>query len=57
MKDYKDFLLGEVRYSSLKRGFPAIADELFDRNAAEARERYLTYKALAEMGAIPAAAK
>ena len=57
VKDYKEFLMGEVRYSSLKRGFPAIADELFDRNAAEARERYLTYKALAEMGAIPAAAK
>ena len=35
VKDYKEFLLGEVRYSSLKRGFPAIADELFDRNAAE----------------------
>ena len=57
VKDYKEFLLGEVRYSSLKRGFPAIADELFDKNAAEARERYETYKALAEMGAIPAAAK
>ena len=49
--------MGEVRYASLKRGFPAIAENLFDKNAAEARERYETYKALAEMGAIPAAAK
>ena len=57
VKAYKEFLLGEVRYSSLKRGFPAIADELFDRNCEEARERYLTYKALAEMGAQPAPAK
>ncbi len=57
LKNYKEFLLGEVRYSSLKRGFPAIADELFDRNAAEARERYETYKTLAEIGAQPVAAK
>ena len=57
LKAYKEFILGEVRYSSLKRGFPEIAEELFDRNAAEARERYLTYKALAEMGAQPVAAK
>ena len=57
LKNYKEFLLGEVRYSSLKRGFPAIADELFDKNAAEARERYETYKTLAEIGAQPVAAK
>ena len=57
LKAYKEFIMGEVRYSSLKRGFPAIAEELFDRNAAEARERYETYKALAEMGAQPAPAK
>ena len=35
----------------------AISGGEFDKNAAEARERYCTYKALAEMGAIPAAAK
>ena len=49
--------MGEVRYSSLKRGFPAIAEELFDRNAAEARERYETYKTLAELGAEAVTAK
>ena len=55
--DYKEFLLGEVRYSSLKLGFPDIADELFERNAQEAKERYETYKALAEMAAAPVEAK
>ncbi|MBR0069402.1 MAG: pyruvate:ferredoxin (flavodoxin) oxidoreductase, partial [Synergistaceae bacterium] len=57
LKAYKEFLMGEVRYSSLKRGFPAIAEELFDRNAAEARERYETYKTLAELGAEAVTAK
>ena len=34
-------------------GFPELADQLFDQAAREARERYETYKALAEMGAQP----
>ena len=55
--DYKEFLMGEVRYSSLKLGFPDIADKLFDQAAEEAKERYEAYKALAEMGAQPVAAK
>ncbi len=50
---YKDFLLSEVRYSSLKQGFPEIADTLFEQAAREAKERYDAYKALAEMGAQP----
>ena len=54
---YKDFLMGEVRYSSLKRGFPEIADQLFDQAEREAKERYETYKALAEMSAIPVETK
>ena len=55
--DYKEFLMGEVRYSSLKLGFPDIDDKLFDQAAEEAKERYAAYKALAEMGAQPVAAK
>ena len=51
--DYKEFLMGEVRYSSLKLGFPEIADQLFDQAEREAKERYETYKQLAEMGAQP----
>ena len=51
--DYKEFLMSEVRYASLKLGFPELADQLFDQAAREARERYEAYKALAEMGAQP----
>ncbi|GHT00975.1 pyruvate-flavodoxin oxidoreductase [Synergistales bacterium] len=48
---FKDFLLGEVRYTSLAQGFPEIADSLFEQAEKEAKQRYNTYKALAEMGA------
>ncbi|MDD6762339.1 MAG: pyruvate:ferredoxin (flavodoxin) oxidoreductase [Clostridiales bacterium] len=39
-KDYKEFLDGEVRYNSLKRANPARADELFDKAAKNAAEKY-----------------
>jgi pyruvate-ferredoxin/flavodoxin oxidoreductase len=45
--DFKEFILGEVRYSSLKRAFPDTADALFDKTAADAKERYENYKNLA----------
>ncbi|NLL35991.1 MAG: pyruvate:ferredoxin (flavodoxin) oxidoreductase [Fretibacterium sp.] len=51
--DYKEFLMTEVRYAALKQGFPDIADSLFEQAAREARERYETYKALAEAGSEP----
>ena len=38
--DYKSFIEGEVRYSSLKRSFPDKADQLFDRAAKIASDRY-----------------
>lgn len=38
--EYKDFLMGEVRYSSLKRSFPEKADTLYDKSAEYAAERY-----------------
>ena len=37
---YKDFLLGEVRYSSLKLEFPERAEELFDSAEKTAAARY-----------------
>jgi len=37
---YKDFIMNEVRYSSLKRKFPDKADELFDMAEQQAKERY-----------------
>lgn len=38
--DYKDFLLGEVRYASLKRSYPDKADALFDISADAAKDKY-----------------
>ena len=38
-EEYKDFIMNEVRYSSLKRSFPDKADALFDQGAVEAKER------------------
>ena len=39
-EDYKDFIMGEVRYSSLKRSFPDKADKLYDQSAADAEARF-----------------
>jgi pyruvate-ferredoxin/flavodoxin oxidoreductase len=50
---FNEFLESEVRYASLKQGFPEIADELFDRAEKEARQRYNVYKTLAELGSEP----
>ena len=46
--DIKEFLLGEVRYATLAKVYPELADELFDKTAADAKERYEKYKKLAE---------
>lgn len=48
-KPYKDFLLGEIRYASLKNTFPDRADALYDLSEKHAKERYEYYKRLAEM--------
>ncbi len=45
--DFRQFLKGEVRFSSLERTFPEAAEELFARTEAEAKARYEKYKALA----------
>ena len=46
---YKDFIMGEVRYASLKKLFPAVADQLFDRAEKEAENKYEYYKKLSEL--------
>lgn len=46
-ESFKDFLMGEVRYSSLTRTFPEIAEKLFEAAEKDAQERYETYKRLA----------
>ena len=41
---FQDFIGTEVRYSSLRRAFPEIADELYAQAQQEAEERYAGYK-------------
>ena len=45
--DYQEFLVGETRYSSLKKVQPAIADALFEKAKEDSMERIAKYKKLA----------
>lgn len=44
---FRDFLLGEVRYASLKKVRPQLAEELYKKTEADAMERLNNYKRLA----------
>ena len=46
--DFKEFLMGEVRYSSLTRTFPENAETLFQKAEEDVKERYNFYKKMAE---------
>ncbi|MFW5944713.1 MAG: pyruvate:ferredoxin (flavodoxin) oxidoreductase [Bacteroidota bacterium] len=45
---FQDFLMGEVRYSALKKSFPQQAEILFKQAEEDARWRYNKYKKLAQ---------
>lgn len=45
---FRDFIMSEVRYTSLLNTFPETAEELFEGAERFANERYKTYKRLAE---------
>jgi len=45
--DFRDFLMGEVRYASLVQSFPEEAKRLHAQLEAEYKERYETYKKMA----------
>jgi len=47
-RPYKDFLKGEVRYTQLMNTFPEMAERMFDEAEKNARDRYETYKRMAE---------
>ena len=47
--NYNDFLMGEVRYASLAKSKPEVAQELFAQAAVEAKERYNYLKQLSEI--------
>ncbi|KJS16981.1 MAG: pyruvate-flavodoxin oxidoreductase [Peptococcaceae bacterium BRH_c4b] len=46
--NFRDFIMGEVRYASLTQMFPADAEALFEKTEQDAKERYETYKRLAQ---------
>jgi pyruvate-ferredoxin/flavodoxin oxidoreductase len=46
---FQPFLNGEVRYTSLKKAFPEVADELFKAAEENAKWRYNSYKRMAAM--------
>ncbi|HWR39588.1 MAG TPA: pyruvate:ferredoxin (flavodoxin) oxidoreductase [Patescibacteria group bacterium] len=45
--NFKEFLLGEVRYSALKQQFPDMAEALFEKTEQDAKEKLEKYKMLA----------
>ncbi len=46
-KDFKEYLMSEVRYSSLFEVFPEKADELFEKAESDAKFRYYRYVRMA----------
>ena len=46
---FQEFLNGEVRYTSLKKSFPAEADELFAAAEVNAKWRHQSYVRMAAM--------
>lgn len=42
-ESFRDFLMNEVRYASLKKAAPEMAEELFAKTEADAQERRKTY--------------
>ncbi|MBQ6386797.1 MAG: pyruvate:ferredoxin (flavodoxin) oxidoreductase [Lachnospiraceae bacterium] len=51
-ESYRDFIMGEVRYSSLMRANPERAEELFTRSEAEAKERFEKLQKLVDFYAV-----
>ncbi|MDO5388351.1 MAG: pyruvate:ferredoxin (flavodoxin) oxidoreductase [Clostridia bacterium] len=45
--DFKEFIKGEVRYTSLAKAFPDVAEDLFNKCAEDAKRRLEGYKKLA----------
>ena len=47
-RSFRDFIMGQIRYSSLLKEFPGVADKLLTLSEEDARHKYETYKALTE---------
>lgn len=46
---FRDYILGEIRFSQIQNTFPDIAEELYLKAEEDAKNRYDTYKRLSEM--------
>ena len=44
--DFRDFLMGEVRYASLMKKFPEAAEQLFAKTEKDAKDRIAIYQSL-----------
>ena len=49
-ESFRDFLMGQVRYSAISKQFPDVAEELFNLAEEYSKERYENYKRLANQG-------
>ncbi len=49
---FREFIMGQVRYSSLAKAYPDIAEELFQKAEEQAKERYEIYKNMSELTKI-----
>ena len=45
--NFREFLMGEVRYSSLQKQFPELAEALYAKTEQDAMERLQNYQKLA----------
>mgnify|MGYP001259417712 CR=1 FL=1 len=48
-ESFRDFIMGEVRFASLAKTFPDVAEDLFKACEEDAKKRLATYKRLAAM--------
>ncbi|WP_243456570.1 thiamine pyrophosphate-dependent enzyme, partial [Mobilitalea sibirica] len=51
-ESFRDFIMGQIRYSALEKTFPEQAEELFKQAERLARERYEIYKQIAQQEPI-----
>ncbi|WP_077367056.1 pyruvate:ferredoxin (flavodoxin) oxidoreductase [Anaerosalibacter sp. Marseille-P3206] len=47
-ESFREFIMGEVRYSQIEKTFPHLADKLYEKAELDAKERYETYKELSD---------
>lgn len=51
-ESFRDFIMGQVRYSSLVKAFPDMAEQLFEQAEKHAKEKYAIYRQMASENPI-----